>query len=81
MITNKYSREQKRRRDKDEQIRAFMEIQKKKLVLEAEKQMKMLEIKATKDATKEREVQLACMMKGVEIMKVDLSTVSPRKRS
>ncbi|KAE8790852.1 C2 domain-containing protein [Hordeum vulgare] len=52
MIANKDSREEKSRQDKEEQIRAFMEIQNKKLALEAEKKAKMLEIEATKEATK-----------------------------
>ncbi|KAE8793441.1 Phospholipid-transporting ATPase 1 [Hordeum vulgare] len=77
MIANEDSREEKRRQDKEEQIRAFVEIQNKKLALEAEKQAKMVEI----ETTKAREVQLAGMMKGVEIMKVDLSMVFPRKWS
>lgn len=64
MIANKDSREEKRWQDKEEQIRAFMEIQNNKLALEMEKEAKMLEIKATKAATKAREVWLACMMKG-----------------
>ena len=50
------------------------------LEMEAERQTKMLEIEATIAKTKAKEVALACMAKGVEIMKVDLSTVSPRKR-
>ncbi|KAE8792127.1 Protein UXT-like protein [Hordeum vulgare] len=58
-----------------------MDIQNKKLTLEAEKQAKVLEIKATKAAARAREFHLACMTKGVEILKVDLSTVSPRKWS
>ncbi|KAE8792007.1 Phospholipid-transporting ATPase 1 [Hordeum vulgare] len=81
MITNNDSREEKHRQDKDEKIKAFMEIQKKKLELEAEKQVNMLEIEATKSVTRVREVLLACMTKGVEIMKVDLSIVSPREWS
>ncbi|KAE8812886.1 hypothetical protein D1007_09980 [Hordeum vulgare] len=80
-ITNKDSREEKHRQDNDEQIKAFMEIQNKKLALEAEKQAKILEIKATKAAIRAREVCIACMTKEVKIMKVDLSTVSPRKSS
>ncbi|KAE8802831.1 Protein UXT-like protein [Hordeum vulgare] len=74
MITNKDSREEKRGQDKEEQIKAVMDIQIKKFELKAEKHAKMLDIKA-------REVWLACMTKGVDIMMVDLSTVSPRKRS
>jgi hypothetical protein len=57
-----------------------MEIQQKKLALEVEKQTKMLKIEAFKAATKAREVRLAAMKQGAEILRVDLSTVSPRKR-
>ena len=71
---------------------AFMEIQRRRLDLDAEKQAKMFELEAKKQAkmleieaanakTKAKEVALASMMTGVEIMKVDLNTVSPRKRS
>ena len=49
--------------------------------LEAEKQAKMLEIEAANAKTKAKEVALTSMMTGVEIMKVDLNTVSPTKRS
>ena len=48
--------------------------------LEAEKQAKMLEIEAANAKTKAKEVALASMMAGVEIMKVDLNALSPRKR-
>ncbi|KAE8809382.1 C2 domain-containing protein [Hordeum vulgare] len=48
MITNKDSREEKCRQDNDEQIRVFMDIRRKKLVLEADKQVNMLEIEAIK---------------------------------
>ena len=48
--------------------------------MEVEKQAKMLEIEAANAKTKAKEVALASMMTGVEIMKVDLNTVSPRKR-
>ena len=57
------------------------EKQAKKFNMEAEKQRKMLEIEAANAKTKAKEVALASMMTGVEIMKVDLNTVSPRKRS
>ena len=57
------------------------EKQAKMLELEAEKQAKMLEIEAANAKTKAKEVALASMMAGVEIMTVDLNTVSPRKRS
>ena len=40
----------------------------------------MLEIEAANTKTKAKEVALASMMTGVEIMKVDLNTMSPRKR-
>ena len=71
---------------------AFMEIQRRRLDLDAEKQAKMFELEAEKQAkmleieaanakTKAKEVALASMMTGVEIMKVDLNTVSSRKRS
>ncbi|KAE8777673.1 C2 domain-containing protein [Hordeum vulgare] len=59
MIANQDSREEKRRQDKDEQIQAFMDIQNKKLALETKKQAKMLEIEATKAATRAREVRVA----------------------
>ena len=70
---------------------AFMEIQRRRLDLDAEKQAKMFELEAEKQArmleieavnakAKEKEVALASMMTGVEIMKVDLNTVLPRKR-
>ncbi|KAE8800527.1 Phospholipid-transporting ATPase 1 [Hordeum vulgare] len=81
MITNKDSREEKHRQDKEEQIKGFMDIQNKKLALEAKKQAEMLETEATKAPIRAREDRLACMTKGVEIMKVDLNTISPRKRS
>ena len=56
------------------------EKQTKMLEMEAEKQAKMLEIEAANAKTKAKEVALASMMTGVEIMKVDLNTVSPRMR-
>ncbi|KAE8777073.1 Protein UXT-like protein [Hordeum vulgare] len=48
--------------------------------MEAEKQAKMLEIEAVDAKTKAKEVALANMVTGLEIMKVDLNTVSARKR-
>ncbi|XBH64459.1 hypothetical protein VPH35_118216 [Triticum aestivum] len=91
MMTRKDSREEKRRQDKEEQMNAFMEIQRKRLEMEAEKQARMLETEAEKQAkmseieaanakTEPKEVAFASIMTGVEIMKVDLNTVSPRKR-
>ena len=46
--------------------------------LVAEKQAKMLEIEAANAKTKAKEVALASMMTGVEIMKVGLNALSPR---
>ncbi|KAI4976315.1 hypothetical protein ZWY2020_049922 [Hordeum vulgare] len=91
MITEKDSREEKRRQEREEQINTFLEIQKRRLDMEtekqarmlemdAEKQAKMLEIEATNAKTKVKEVALASMMAGVEIMKVALNTMLPRKR-
>ncbi|KAE8815487.1 Protein UXT-like protein [Hordeum vulgare] len=40
----------------------------------------LFEGEAANAKTKAKEVALASMMTGVEIMKVDLNTVSPRKR-
>ena len=91
MMNKKDSREEERQRFKAEQMDAFMEIQRKRLEmdaekqakmfeLEAEKQTKMLEIEAANAKTKAKEVALTSMMTGVEIMKVDLNIVSPRKR-
>ncbi|XBI84279.1 hypothetical protein VPH35_092624 [Triticum aestivum] len=92
MMSKKDSREEERRRYKEEQMNAFMEIQKRRLEMDGEKQAKMLEMEAEKQAkmpeieatnanTKAKEVALASMMTGMEIMKVDLNSVSPRKRS
>ncbi|XBI12506.1 hypothetical protein VPH35_139372 [Triticum aestivum] len=80
MMNKKDSREEERRRFKVEQMDAFMEIQRRRLDLDAEKQAKMLEIEAANAKTKAKEVALASMMTGVEIMKVDLNALSPRKR-
>ncbi|XBH89504.1 hypothetical protein VPH35_081385 [Triticum aestivum] len=91
MMNKKGSREEERRRFKAEQMDAFMEIQRRRLHLDAEKQAKMFELEAEKQAkmleidaanakTKAKEVALASMMTGVEIMKVDLNALSPRKR-
>ncbi|XBI14820.1 hypothetical protein VPH35_057343 [Triticum aestivum] len=92
MMNKKDSREEECRRFKEKQMNAFMEIQRRRLEMDAEKEAKMLELEAEKQAkmleieaanakTKAKEVALASMMTGVEIMKVDLNTVSPRKRS
>ncbi|KAE8820050.1 C2 domain-containing protein [Hordeum vulgare] len=92
MMSKKDSREEERRCYKQEQMNPFMEIQRRRLEMQAEKQAKMLEMEAEKQAkmleieaanakTKAKEVALTSMMTGVEIMKVYLNTVSPRKRS
>ena len=73
-------------------MNAFMKIQRRRLELDAEMQAKILEMEVEKQIkmfgievanakTKAKEVALASMMTGVEIMKVVLNTVSPRKRS
>ncbi|KAE8777027.1 DNA repair protein rhp54 [Hordeum vulgare] len=91
MIRKKDLREEKRRQEKEEQMDAFMEIQRRRLEMDAErqakmleleeaKQDKMLEIEATNAETKGKEVTLTSMKTGVEIMKVGPNTVSPRKR-
>nr|XP_020182924.1 uncharacterized protein LOC109768584 [Aegilops tauschii subsp. strangulata] len=65
---------------RDAAINALIASQAKMFKLEAEKQAKMLEIEAANAKTKTKEVALASMMTGVEIMKVDLNASSPRKR-
>ncbi|KAE8775945.1 C2 domain-containing protein [Hordeum vulgare] len=91
MMTKKDSREEKHRKDKKDHVNTFMDIQGRRLEMEAEKQAKVFEMEAEKQArmleieavnakTKAKEVALASMMTGVEIMKVDLNTISPRKR-
>ncbi|KAE8802779.1 Lectin-domain containing receptor kinase A4.3 [Hordeum vulgare] len=50
MIIEKHSREEKHRQDKEEQMNAFMEIQRRRLEMEAEKQAKMLEMEVEKQA-------------------------------
>ncbi|KAE8794493.1 C2 domain-containing protein [Hordeum vulgare] len=92
LITKKDSRKEKRMQEREEQMNAFLEIQRRRLEMEAEKQARMLEMEAEKQTkmleidaanakTKVKEVALVSMMTGVEIMKVDLNTVSPRNRS
>ena len=92
MTSKKNSREEKSRQEREEQMNAFMQIQRRRLDMEAEKQAQMLEMEAEKQAkmleieaantkTKAKEEALASMMAGVEIVKADLNTVAPRKRS
>ena len=52
MMDKKDSREEKRRRFKEEQMNAFMEIQRRRLEMEAEKQAKMPEIETANAKTK-----------------------------
>ncbi|KAE8766767.1 Eyes absent-like protein 4 [Hordeum vulgare] len=91
MRSKKDLRKEKRRQEKEEKMHAFMEIQRRRLEMDAErqakmleleeaKQAKMLEIEATNARTKAKEVALASMKPGAEIVKVDLNTVSLRKR-
>ncbi|KAE8795508.1 DNA repair protein rhp54 [Hordeum vulgare] len=91
MISMKDLREEKSRQEKEEQMHSFMEIQRRRLEMDAKrqakmleleeaKQAKMLEIEATNARIKAKEVALASMRTGAEIMKVDLNTVLLRKR-
>ena len=64
MMNKKYSREEERRRFKEEQMNAFMEIQRRRLEMDTEKQAKMLEIEAANVKTKAKEVALASMKPG-----------------
>ncbi|KAE8768888.1 Lectin-domain containing receptor kinase A4.3 [Hordeum vulgare] len=50
MISKKDLREEKRRQEKEEQMHAFMEIQRRRLEMDAERQAKMLELKEAKQA-------------------------------
>ena len=90
-MMSKDSRKEERRRYKEKQMNAFMDIQRRRLEMDAEKQAKMSELEAENQAkmlemeaanakTKAKEVALASMMTGVEIMKVDLNNLSPRRR-
>ena len=49
-MMNKDSREEEHQRFKEEQMNAFMEIQRRRLEMDAEKQAKMLEMEAEKQA-------------------------------
>ncbi|KAE8777296.1 Protein UXT-like protein [Hordeum vulgare] len=91
MISKKDLREEKSRQEKEDQMHAFMKIQRRRLEMDAERQAKMLELEEAKQAkmfeieatiawTNAKEVALANMKTGAEIMKVDPNTVSPRKR-
>ncbi|KAE8800303.1 Helicase SKI2W [Hordeum vulgare] len=88
MISKNDLRKEKRRQEKEEQMHAFMKIQRRRLEMDAERQAKMLELEEAKQAkieatnamTKAKEVALASMKTGAEIMKFDLNTVSSRKR-
>ncbi|KAE8813626.1 C2 domain-containing protein [Hordeum vulgare] len=50
MISKKDLRKEKRRQKKEEQMNAFMEIQRRRLEMDAERQAKMLELKETRQA-------------------------------
>ncbi|KAE8778510.1 Helicase SKI2W [Hordeum vulgare] len=87
-MISKDLREEKRRQEKKDQMHAFIEIQRRRLEMDTKRQAKMfeleeanmLEIEATIARTKTKEVALASMKTGAEIMKVDLNTVSLMKR-
>ncbi|KAE8783501.1 C2 domain-containing protein [Hordeum vulgare] len=90
-MISKDLREEKRRQEKEEQMNAFIKIQRRRLEMDAEKQakmlelekakqVKMLEIEAANAKTKAKKVALASMKMGVEIMKVHLNNVLPTKR-
>ncbi|KAE8788085.1 Helicase SKI2W [Hordeum vulgare] len=90
MISKKDSRKEKCRQEKEEQMHAFMEIQRRRLEIDAERHAKMLELEggeASQDARDQghqcedqgERRGLASMKTGAEIMKVDLNTVSLRK--
>ena len=81
MMTRKGARNERKHLEKKEQMKAYIEIQKKKLEIEESVQTNKLETEATNAKTKAKEVALAFMAKEVEIMTVDLSKVSPRRRS
>ena len=63
LATSKLAREEKKRLEKEEQMKSYLKIQKKKLEIE------------------EKQVKLAVMTKKMEIMKLELNTLSPRKRA
>ncbi|KAE8782002.1 eyes absent-like protein 4 [Hordeum vulgare] len=80
MISKKDLREKKRRQKKEEQMNAFVEIQRRRLEMDAERQAKMLELEEAKQAkmleiestnakTKAKEVALASMKTGMEVIK------------
>ncbi|KAE8772772.1 Phospholipid-transporting ATPase 1 [Hordeum vulgare] len=50
MISKKYLREEKRRQEKLEKMHAFMEIQRRRLEMDAERQARMLELEEAKQA-------------------------------
>ena len=85
MMTQKEARDERKRQEKEEQMKAYIKIQTKKLdmenavkrrklMIEEAVQTKKLEIEATNANTKEKEVALAFMI-------VDLSKMSPKRRS
>ncbi|KAE8800689.1 Phospholipid-transporting ATPase 1 [Hordeum vulgare] len=87
MMTKKDSRKEKQ--DKEEKMNDFMKIRRRGLEIKAEKQTRMLDTEAEKQTkmleieaananakTNGKEVALANMMTNMEIMKVDLNTVS-----
>jgi hypothetical protein len=66
MMTQKKVREERKRQKKEEQMKAYIEIQKKKLKLEENVKTKKLEIEATNAKTKAKELALTFMAKEVK---------------
>ena len=90
MMTQKEVRDERKRQEKKEQMKAYVELQTKKfhivgvikrrkLEIEEAVQTKKLEIEATNVNTKAKEVALVFIAKEVEIMTVDLSKMSPKR--
>ncbi|XBJ26130.1 hypothetical protein VPH35_003628 [Triticum aestivum] len=91
MVAQKEARGERKRQEKEEKMKAYIELQTKKLEMEKDIkrrkleieeviQMKKLEIEATHANTKAKEMALAFIAKQMEIMMVDLSKMSPKRR-
>ncbi|KAE8809606.1 hypothetical protein D1007_13769 [Hordeum vulgare] len=79
-MTQKEARVGKKRQENEEQMKAYIEIQTKKLKTEENVQTKKLEIEAINVKTKAKEVALAFMVKEMGITTADLSKVSARRK-
>ena len=71
MMTRKGARNERKHLEKKEQMKAYIEIQKKKLEIEENIQKKKVEVEASIANTKANEVKLALMAKKVGIMMVN----------